>query len=143
MDAHGSSTGRCSERGSSYIGTIAGVTVFLVMLLFSVQILVGLHATSTIVAASTDAARRVASVKVDHDDPRALETAVRDAESQLRRMLGDVGREADVRWSFEAGSVRLRIIAETPSILPSSVRDTTGLRRIDRTVTVRLEDGPS
>jgi|SRR5699024_2643320 len=131
-----------SERGSSYIATVAGVTVFLILLLFAVQVLIGLYTTSTVEGAGRDAARRVASVRVDHDDPRARAAAVDSAESQLRSILGDVGRNADIRWTFRDGSVRLRIIAETPAILPSSLRDTASLRRIDRTVTVRLEEGP-
>lgn len=130
---------RASERGGATIGTTAGVAVFLVLLLFAIQILVTLHTTSTVVAAGQDAARRVASMRVDHSNPTERAAAVRDAERQLRDLLGDVGRRAELDWSFSEHSVHLRIVADTPAILPSAVRDTTGLRRIDRTISVRIE----
>lgn len=128
--------------GASTIGTVAGVAVFLTLLLFAVQVLVGLYATSTVVAASQDAARRVASTRVDHGDPGARASAVRNAENQLRSLLGETGRDARIDWSFEDRSVRLHIVAEAPAILPSAIRDSTGLRTIDRTITVRIEEGP-
>lgn len=130
------------EAGASTIGTVAGVAVFLTLLLFAVQVLVGLYATSTVVAASHDAARRVASISVDHGDPQARAAAVRNAENQLRSLLGEIGHEARIDWSFEDRSVRLHIVTEAPAILPSAIRDSTGLRTIDRTITVRIEEGP-
>lgn len=128
------------ENGTTTIGTAAGVLVFLVFLLFAIQLLMALYATSTVSAASQDAARRVASMHVDHRDPRAVRAATGEAEAQLRQLLGAIGDEAQIDWSVDDEVVRLHIVTEAPAILPSGIRDTSGLRRIDRTITVRIEE---
>lgn len=130
---------RARERGGATIGTVAGVAVFLVLLLFALQVLVTLLTTSTVIAAGQDAARRVASMRVDHSDPVARAAAVRIAERHLRDALGAVGDRAALEWTFADGSVHLHISAETPAILPSNVMSTTDMRRIDRTIRVRIE----
>ena len=48
------------ERGAGLLSTVAGVVVFLVFLLFAVQLLFGLYATSTVNAVANDAATRAA-----------------------------------------------------------------------------------
>ena len=49
------------DRGAGLISTAAGVVVFLVFLLFAVQLLFGLYASSTVTAVANDAAVRAAS----------------------------------------------------------------------------------
>ena len=60
--------------GTGLISTIAGVTVFLAFLLFAVQLLMNLHATSAVTDAAWDGARHVAGARVDHGDPSRSRT---------------------------------------------------------------------
>lgn len=136
----GSRRGQVGERGTGLIGTVAGVTAFLFLLLFAVQVTVSLYARSTTDAAGYDAARAVASSTVDHDDPAAVAEAARRAEEQFRSLLGRRGEDAMLDWEVEDHHVRLRVVLDAPSILPTGIRDTAGLRRIDRTFVVRIED---
>lgn len=132
-----------AEAGTGLIGTMAGVTAFLFLLLFAVQVIVTLHTASTTEAAGYDAARAVAASSVDHGDPVAVRRAAETAEGQLRDLLGRRGDGAEVSWDLVDDSVRLRVTVDAPSILPSSIRDTAGLRRIERTFVVRIEEGPT
>lgn len=130
---------RRDERGTGMIGTAAAVAAFLVFLLFAVQVVATLYATSTVNAAGYDAARHVASSSVDHDDPGAIRAATASAEDQFRSLLGAMGRRARLDWSIDGTEVRLHVVATTPAILPGGIRDTTHLRQIERTFTVRIE----
>jgi len=133
---------RRGERGTGLLATSVAVLVFLVFLLFAVQVVLRLSATSTADAALHDAARRVAAVEVDHDDPRAVAAATRSAEAQLRDLLGPMGRTAEIGWEVDRERVRLHLVADAPGVLPAGLADTAGLRRIDRTVVVQVEHGP-
>lgn len=129
-----------SERGTGLIGTTAGVAVFLIFLLFAVQLTVDLYARSSVSAAGYDAARSVAARQVDHDDQASVRRAMRRAERGLRDLLGDLGREAKVIWQVGEDQVRLRIRADTPTIVPRALGAETGLGHIDRTFVVRIEE---
>ncbi|MCB0976700.1 MAG: hypothetical protein KDB02_04510 [Acidimicrobiales bacterium] len=131
------------ESGTGLVGTVAGVTAFLFFLLFAVQVAVTLYATSTTNAAGYDAARAVASARIDHHDPREVRSATRDAERRLRDLLGERGDDANVTWELNGGAVHLHVVVDAPGIVPSSIRDTSGLRRIDRTFVVRIEEVPT
>lgn len=128
-----------SEAGTGLIGSAAGVAVFLVLLLFAVQLVVNLYASSTVSAAGYDAARQVASRRVDHGDPAAIASAQLDAERRLRRLLGELGRSAEVTWQVDADTVRLRVVADAPGVLPRRLAQGTALRQVDRTFVVRIE----
>lgn len=127
------------EDGTGLIGSAAGVAAFVLFLLFAVQLITNLYATSTVNAAGYDAARSVASANVDHGDPRSVGVAQREAERHLRDLLGQMGQTAELTWSSDGDQIRLHLVVDSPGIIPSSVRDTTGLRRIDRTFVVRIE----
>lgn len=127
------------QSGTGLIGTVAGVTAFLFLLLFSVQVAATLHARSVTTAAGYDAARSVAAATVDHDDPVAVGRAVREAEARFRDLLGALGDDADLVWDLSDGSVRLRVAVVAPSVLPTGIGDATGLRRIERSFVVRTE----
>lgn len=127
------------ERGSGLISTAAGVAVFLVFLLFAVQTIVALHATSTVTAAGWDAARRVAGPDIDRGNPVLLDRAQRRSETQFRETLGELGERAELHWSVDDEHVSLQVVVDAPTIFPSSIRATRSLRRIDRTFTVRTE----
>lgn len=129
------------EEGTGLIGTAAAVAAFVLFLLFAVQLIANLYATSTVTAAGYDAARTVASAEVDHTDPQAVAAVQREAERQLRDLLGTMGRTAQLTWTVGPDHVRLHVVVDSPGIVPSSVRDTTGMRRIERTFVVRIE-GP-
>ncbi|MEO6989595.1 MAG: hypothetical protein ABI239_13225 [Aquihabitans sp.] len=128
------------EAGTGLIGSAAGVAAFVLFLLFAVQLIVNLYATSTVTAAGYDAARSVASANVDHSDPQSVAVAQREAERHLRDLLGDMGQSAQLSWSTDGNQIRLHVVVDSPGILPSSVRDTTSLRHIDRTFVVRIEE---
>lgn len=102
---------------------MAGVTVFLVLLAFAVQLALRLYATSVVTAAAYDAARLVAT---GADDAAG-------AEAHARSLLGDVGAAAVFEWDTGADAVRLRVVVEPPQLLPPA-------DVIDRTVTVRREE---
>ncbi len=125
---------RPDERGAGVIATVAGVTVFLVLLLFAVQILVGLYATSVVTAATYDAAKVLAGADAgDSAVGRA------NAEAGARSQLGRYGQKADFGWENDAESVRLHVRAPRPTLLPLSLVRGVGLSDIERTVTVRVE----
>ena len=127
-------SGRRSEEGAGVISTVFGVTIFLVLLLFAVQVLVGLYATSVVTAATYDAAKVMAGA--DAGDS-ALARA--DAEAGARSQLGRYGSRAAFRWQNDAEVVRLHVQAPRPTLLPSTLVRGVGLDDIERTVTVRVE----
>ena len=69
-----------------------------------------------------------------------MRAAQAEAERNLRQLLGQVGRRARLSWVVDADVVRLRVEAESPAILPQGLAEGTGLRAIDRTFVVRIED---
>ncbi|MDP9389553.1 MAG: hypothetical protein M3Q48_16965 [Actinomycetota bacterium] len=129
------------EAGAGILGTVLGAGVFLLLLLFAVQVLVGLYATSVVTAATYDAAKSVAGA-----DLAATPLAQADAERTAQAQLGDYGRRVTFEWGKvdEDGdglpdAVLLRARAPRPSFLPQSLLGGVGLGDIQRTVRVRLE----
>jgi hypothetical protein len=111
--------------------------VFLVFLLFAVQLLFGLYASSTVTAVANDAATRAASA-------HAPSLAVIEAEARAR--LGRVGDEAAFRWAFDDtdgdgidDTVVLEVVAAPPRLIPSSIGGSIGLDEVRRVVRVRTE----
>jgi hypothetical protein len=126
------------EAGAGLLSTVAGVVVFLVFLLFAVQLLFGLYASSTVNAVANDAAVRAASA-----DAPPLEVI----EAQARETLGEVGESADFRWATDdvdrdgaADTVVLEVVTRPPRFIPRSVGGSIGLDEVRRTVRVRLEE---
>jgi hypothetical protein len=125
------------ERGAGLLSTVAGVVVFLVFLLFAVQLLFGLYATSTVNAVANDAATRAAGA-----DAPTLEVI----EAQARANLGQVGDTATFTWSEDdvdrdgtPDTVVLEVVARPPRFVPPSIGGAVGLDEIRRTVRVRIE----
>jgi Flp pilus assembly protein TadG len=128
------------DAGAGLIGTAASVTVFLVLLLFAVQILVGLYGRSVVTSAAYDGARSVAGARVDHRDPDAVAAAQATAVDRMRRQLGDVGSRATFDWSAsDADTVVLRIQADNPRFSFPGFSGPLATDHIDRTVTARVE----
>jgi Flp pilus assembly protein TadG len=128
-------TGRAlGDAGTGTVSTLAGVTAFLVLLLFAVQVMLNLYATSVLSAAAYDAARRAAT---HGREPTALEQA--DAESYARSLLGAYGARAQFDWSASDDSVvRLRVRLANARLLP--LVGLVGLDEVDRTFSVRVEE---
>ncbi len=131
---------RGSERGSGYVGTTAGVVAFLLLLLFAVQLMANLYATSTVSAAGFDAARLVASKDGDHTEPGSVASARARAEARFRSLVGRLGDRASLTWSDDAEIVRLHVSVATPTILPRSFGDVVAFGQVERTFEVHVEE---
>lgn len=118
------SSNRGPEAGTGVIGTVTGVTVFVTLLLFAVQVLIGLHATTVVTAAAYDAAKSVAGA--DRPPP---EVAVATA----RQRIGRWGERAVFVWAIDDETVSLTVRAPRPTLLPLVSPD------VVRTVRVRVE----
>ena len=128
--AHGST-------GAGLLSTAAGVVVFLVFLLFAVQLLFGLYASSTVTAVANDAATRAASARAP-----SLEVI----EAEARESLGQIGDEASFDWALddadgdgEDDTVVLEVVATPPRLIPASIGGSIGLDEVRRVVRVRAE----
>ena len=125
------------DAGAGLISTAAGVVVFLMFLLFAVQLLFGLYATSTVTAIANDAATRAAS---------AGAPALPVIEADARTSLGRIGREARFTWTADDengdgrdDTVVLTVSIDPPRFVPSSLAPGS-LEEIRRTVRVRIEE---
>lgn len=116
------------------VATLFGVLVFVLLLLFAAQVLVGLYTTSVVTAATYDAARIVAGADAGTEEP-----ARHDAEAGARRQLGRAGEDMRFAWTVDADAVRLTVRAQRPTLLPRALAGGVGLGDIVRTVQVRTE----
>ena len=121
------------ERGGGPISIWIGFSVFLVMLLFAVQVLFNLYAASVVTAVSYDAARRVAG---SDGGP----TYIAEAEDQARQALGRYASRVTFDWSATSDEeVVLRVQSDNPSILLPVAAGPAAFDRLDRTIRVRVE----
>lgn len=125
------------DRGAGIISTAAGVVVFLMFLLFAVQLLFALYASSTVTAVTSDAAHRAASS--DAPDLRSIE-------ADARSNLGQVGDDAEFTWDAidsdgdgEPDTIALEVVAVPPRFVPASIGGVVGFGEIRRTARVRIE----
>lgn len=124
---------RRDERGTGPISVWIGFVLFLGMLLFAVQALVDLYATSVVTSVAYDAARQVAG----SDGGPSARTG---AEGQARRLLGRFGSQVSFDWSGStADDVVLRVRGRVPSVLLPPQRGPLPFGSIDRTVRLRVE----
>lgn len=126
-----------AEVGAGLIGTVFGVAAFLVLLLFAVQLVLNLYATTVVTAVGFDAARIVAGDDAGVAGRGSSEAA---AEAFARGLLGgyETHGRLDMSWGYDEDFVRLRVQATHPTrLLPNVVFP---FQRIDRTITIRLED---
>ena len=120
------------------VGTSAGFLVFLLLMFAAVQILFNLYATSMVTAAAHDAARDVAGFDAATDRC----AAIAGAESAFVDALGDYGDggHATLQWTCgDPDVVRLRVIADHPTILPPMLAGLLSLGHLDRTIEIRVE----
>lgn len=123
---------RHDERGGGPLSAWFGFVVFLVLLLFAVQVLFNLYATSVVTSVAYDAARKVAG---QHGGPGFQA----EAEGDARRALGRYGDRVSFEWDSTADVVVLRVRATSPSVLFPSLSGPLAFGDIDRTVRVRVE----
>jgi hypothetical protein len=116
------------------VASLSGVTAFVVFLLLAVQVCLDLFATSAVTAAAYDAARVVAGADAGQS-PHAMTVAEADA----RRSLGHYGARIRFHWVIDERSVRLRVIAVHPRVLPTAFSRPLGIDVVDRTLRVRTE----
>lgn len=129
-----------NDTGTGLIGTTVTVLVFLVFLLFAVQILIGLYGRSVVTSTAYDGARSVAGARVVHDDPAAVDGARAAAVERMRRQLGEVGDRATFDWSSSDGdTVVLRVQADNPRFSLPGFAGPLATDHIDRTVHARIE----
>jgi len=103
------------------------------LLLFAIQALFNLYATSVVTGVAYDAARRVA---VADGGPGN----VAQAEADARRALGRYGARMTFDWSASDGEVVvLSVRARNPTRLLPSMAGPLAFDEIDRTVRVRVE----
>jgi hypothetical protein len=121
------------------VSSVVGVTAFLCLLLFAVQLVLNLYATSTVTAAAFDGARIVAGA----DGGVAAEDA---AEAHIRELLPryDATGRLDLAWSYRDTDARpgpdvvaLTIDADHPTRLLAVFP--IPFQHVVRTVTVRME----
>ncbi|MEA3019447.1 MAG: hypothetical protein QOI47_971 [Actinomycetota bacterium] len=121
------------------VSSVVGVTAFLSMLLFAVQLVLNLYATSTVTAVAFDGARIVAGA-------RGGPAAEADAELHIRSLLGgyDQSGALQLRWEYRDTDavpgpdvVALTVEADHPTRLLRVMR--VPYQHIVRTITVRME----
>jgi len=118
-----------SERGAGAVSAVVGVTAFLTLLLFAVQLVLNLYATSVVTAAAFDGARIVAG----SDGGPAVEA---DAEARVRELIG-ARDDLSLTWSYSADVVALTVETSHPTaLLPGMPLP---FQQISRTVEVRRE----
>jgi Flp pilus assembly protein TadG len=126
------------ERGAGLLGTAFGLLVFLLLLLFAVQVVHGLYATSVVTGVAYDAARTVAG----HDGASDRAAAASAAEAILRSRLPAYGPDRlELSWrGLDGGdAVTLTVRARHRTVWPRGL-DPAGLATTERTVTVRAEE---
>lgn len=125
--------GAAGEAGAGIISSVLGVFVFLLLMLFAVQVLYGLYATSVVTAVTYDAAKAVAGS--DGGDAARAE-----AERRATDQLGRYGDDVRFVWARSGeDAVRLEVTARRPSFLPRELVGDSFLGDIVRTVRVRRE----
>jgi len=109
--------------------------MFVVFVLFAVQVLFGLYSTSIVTSVTYDAATAVAG---GHGG-RLVAASTTDAEAEARSRLGAYARDVEFTWDLDADLVGLTVRARRPTVLPRALVDGVGLGNIERTVRVRVE----
>lgn len=133
-------SGANGEEGAGLLSALVGVVVFLILLLFGAELLLGLYARSVVTAAAFDAARIAAGAASDVDGDGVPDAeAVAAAEEHARHLLGRFGRDRTrFDWRVDDDQVMLRVRAASPRLVGAAL-GTGLLGDIDRTVHVRLE----
>lgn len=123
--------GAADQTGAATVGSVFGVLIFLIFLLFSAQVLMHLYGTSTVSAVTFDNARLVATGELTQDE----------AGARIRTQLGRYGDEVSVDFGASTTEdVVVEVTGPSPARLVTFVTTLAGLDGIERTVRVRVED---
>ncbi len=117
---------------------VFGIGMFLLLMLFAVQVIYSLYARSVVTSVSYEGARAVAGF----DAADRSSAATGPVTAQMKDRLGQFGRERlNVDWNLsDPDVVVLRVTAVVPTIMPLLVGSGSPLASIDRTFEVRTED---
>lgn len=129
------------DRGTGVFGTAFGFTVFLIFLLFTVQLLFGLYTRTTVTAVASDLAQLAANEGASAASPTRQEYYQREGQ----RRLGGYGDDATFVIRLLDGdgdgtddTVAVDVVAPLPTLLPTHwVGD--GPNQVSRTMRARLE----
>ena len=128
---------RAADDGTALVGTLFGVTAFLLLLLFAVQVLLGLYTTTVVTSAAADAANELSHAPDPTDQRVQQEIGDRAADR-----LGAFARGPDrfvLDWDGTDGdTVVVTVHARKMTLLPPALGSALG-NRIDRTIRVRTE----
>jgi len=115
-----------SERGAGLFSSAFGVLFFLVFLLFAMQLLWGMYATTVVTAAAYDAGRTSART----GDPDA-------GAARFARSVG--GYDATVAIAVGDETVVVTVTGENPLLLPDRFARTLPFGTIERRLEIRRE----
>lgn len=135
-----SASGLRSDRATGVFGTTFGFLVFLIFLLFSVQLLFGLYVRTTVTAVASDLAQRAANEGASLDPERFASY-----ENEARGRLGRYGDDAEFHFALSdldrdgmADTVEVRVDASLPTLLPAKWAPLSPTS-FTRTMSARLE----
>lgn len=132
-------TNRHDERGAGLFSTVAGLVVFLALLLFAVETMIGLYARSVVTDAAWNGVRVVAGARNGSGDLESLSAARSVAESRVRSSLGRFGERVVLDWSAsDQDVIRLTVHAVPPGLVWKALRPIAP-QVFARTVAVRVE----
>lgn len=113
---------RRGDRATGVFGTAFGFTVFLIFLLFTVQLLFGLYVRTTVTAVATDLAQQAANEGPTSVGPERVEFY----EDEARRRLGDYADDATVEFALidadadgRDDTITVHVNAALPTLLPA------------------------
>jgi hypothetical protein len=130
-------TRTADEGGTGLVGSLFGVTAFLLLLLFAVQVLVGLYTTTVVTSAATDAANEL-SHTTDPTNRASQQAATDHATARLGAFAQRPGGFS-LEWTGTDGDdVVVTVHARKMTLLPAAFGSALG-NRIDRTIRVRVE----
>ena len=125
------------ESGAGLVSTTAGVTVFLVLLFFAVQVLYNLYATSVVTAAAYDAARVAAGAAARGNSVDAEEQG----KARFRELVGRYAAKHVETLDFSESTedvIVLHVRSRNPNLLLNR-SESGAFGVIDRRVRVRVE----
>ncbi len=121
------------------VSTLAGMTVFLAFMLFSVQLLTNLYATSVVTSVAQDGVRQVAISGFEAPGTADLGRAMARQEVRMRDLLGGHERRVEFDWNLTPDQVELTVSTDNPSFLLRSLGGTLPFSDVERTVSARVE----
>ena len=128
---------RTAEDGTALVGTLFGVTVFLLLLLFAVQVLLGLYTTTVVTSAAADAANELSHAPDPTD--RRVQQEISDRAADRLGAFGRGSGQFALDWEGTDGdTVVVTVHAHKMTLVPAAFGSALG-NRIDRTLRVRTE----